>query len=35
MNLETEGKLQFLGFMFLMLLMVFVIYGDIMKIFVK
>ncbi len=35
MNLETEGKLQFVGFMFLMLLMVFVIYGDIIKIFVK
>lgn len=35
MKLETEGKLQFFGFMFLMLLMVFVIYGDIMKIFVK
>lgn len=32
---ETEGKLQFLGFVFLMLLMVFVLYGDIMKILIQ
>ncbi|MBQ7085542.1 MAG: site-2 protease family protein [Anaerotignum sp.] len=28
---ETEGKLQFLGFMFIMGLMVYVLFGDIMK----
>lgn len=35
METETEGKLQFLGFVFLMLLMVFVLYGDIVKIFIQ
>lgn len=35
METETEGRLQFFGFVFLVLLMVFVLYGDIMKIFVQ
>ncbi len=35
MDTETESKLQFLGFVFLMGLMVFVLYGDITKFFIK
>ncbi|MBR4015709.1 MAG: site-2 protease family protein [Anaerotignum sp.] len=35
MDTETESKLQFLGFVFLMGLMAFVFYGDIMKFFVR
>lgn len=31
MNVETEGKLQFLGFLFIMGLMVFILFGDIAK----
>lgn len=34
-EVETEGKLQFFGFVFLVVLMAFVLYGDIMKIIVQ